>query len=171
MNFAEAVDRYIADMWSQGRMRSPSTERSYRSILKRHREDVENRDAQYVGRTDVKRTLARCPNPNTQRVGRAVLVSFYDWTMEAGYRKHNPARQTRSPKKQPTHVYRLVREEAVAMLGAARSTRERRAIYLGICAGLRMRSCADCRAPIFNEQVGYGSQLTSRRVRASGGCR
>ncbi len=116
MNFAEAVDRYIVDMWAQGRMRSPTTERSYRSILARHLEDVENRDPRYVGRTDVKRTLARWANPDTQRVGRAVLVSFYDWTMEEGYRKHNPARQTRPAKKQPTHVYRLLRDEAVAML-------------------------------------------------------
>ncbi len=57
--------------------------------------------------------------------------------MEEGYRKDNPARQTRRPKRQPTHVYRLTKSEATAMLLAASSRRERWAIYLAICAGLR----------------------------------
>jgi integrase len=57
--------------------------------------------------------------------------------MEEGYRKDNPARQTRRPKRRPTEMYRLTRDEAALMLQAAGSTRERRAIFLGICAGLR----------------------------------
>jgi integrase len=57
--------------------------------------------------------------------------------MEEGYRKDNPARQTRRPKPRPAEVYRLTRDEAVQMLGAARGIREQRAIFLGICAGLR----------------------------------
>ena len=137
MKFSEAVDLFVADMRSQGRITSDATERSYRSILVRHGEDITNRDPSYVGRDDIKRTLRRWAKPNTQRVGRAILVSFYDWTMEEGLRKDNPARQTRRPKRQATTVYRLTREEVTAMLGACRTNREQRAIYLGICAGLR----------------------------------
>lgn len=138
MKFGRAVDTYIADMRSQGRINSPATERTYRSILDRHQDDVLNRDPHYIGREDVKRTLRRWSNPNTQRVARAILVSFYDWAMEEGHRKDNPARQTRRPKRRPTNVYRLTRAEAAAMLETSLGDRrERWAIFLGICAGLR----------------------------------
>jgi integrase len=137
VKFNAAIELYVRDMRSQGRITSDATERSYRSILDRHNEDLTNRDPRYAGREDVKRTLRRWAHPNTQRVNRAVLVSFYDWTMEEGIRKDNPARQTRRPKKQPTTVYRLTRDEAVAMLLATENRRERWAIYLGICCGLR----------------------------------
>ena len=73
----------------------------------------------YVGRDDVKRTLRRWTHPNTQRKNRAILVSFYDWAMEEGYRKDNPARQTRPPKSKPPKVYRLTRAEVAAFLAAA----------------------------------------------------
>lgn len=135
---SRAIDAYIVDMRSQGRINSPATERSYRSILDRHGEDVLNRDPHYIGREDIKRTLRRWANPNTQRVGRAILISFYDWTMEEGLRKDNPARQTRRPKRRPTNVYRLTRTEAASMLAASLSSRrDSRAIHLGILAGLR----------------------------------
>lgn len=138
MKFGRRIDEYVRDLRSQGRINSDATERSYRSILDRHCEDVLNRDLHYIGREDVKRTLRRWPNPNTQRVARAILVSFYDWAVEEGYLKNNPARQTRRPKKRPTNVYRLTRAEAGAMLEASRGdTRERWAIHLGILAGLR----------------------------------
>ena len=137
MRFSEAIDQFVLDMRSQGRMTSDATERSYRSILDRHSEDIGNRDPRTVGREDCKLTLRRWPKPNTQRVGRAILVSFYDWAMEEGVRKDNPARQTRRPKKQPTTVYRLTREEATAMLAVCENWRERCAITLGVCAGLR----------------------------------
>src|SRR4051812_31991164 len=137
MKLTAAIDSFVADMWSQGHMKSPASERSYRSILVRHAEDVANRDPAYVGREDVKRTLRRWPNPNTQRTCRSILVSFYNWAMEEGLRKDNPAQQTRRPKRRPTSVYRLTQREASAMLLVARPGRERRAICLGICAGLR----------------------------------
>jgi len=135
-------------------MRSDATERSYRSILDRHNEDLSNRDPSYVGREDVKRTLRRWPNPNTQRVGRAVLVSFYDWAMEEGMRKDNPARQTRRPKKQPTTVYRLTRDEVAAMLLATETRRERWVVYLGVCCGLRNAELRGLRGRHF-ERPGY----------------
>lgn len=137
MTFRHAIDEFMADMRSQGRIRSDRTEVSYRSRLVAHAEDVGNRDPRTVGRDEVKRTLRRWAHPNTQRTAHAILASFYDWAMEEGIRKDNPARQNRRARKQPTSVYRLTRAEVVAMLDACETTRERRAIHLGICAGLR----------------------------------
>jgi integrase len=124
-------------MQGSGRLNGPRTERSYRSTLERHAADAEDRAVGDVVRDDVKRTLRRWPKPNTHRVNRSILVSFYDWTMEEGLRLDNPARQTPRPKRQPTQVYRLTRDEASGMLAAAATARERRAIHIGICAGLR----------------------------------
>jgi integrase len=137
MQFTQAIDLYIADMQAQVRLNSPSSVRGYRSTLEAHGEDVGNRDPAYVGREDVKRTLRQWPNANTQGTNRSKLVSFYDWTMEEGLRKDNPARQTRRPRRRPALKYRLTEAEALAVLDAARGTRERRAIFLGLCAGLR----------------------------------
>jgi site-specific recombinase XerD len=99
VKFSRAIDLYIADMRAEGRINSPRSERSYRGALYHHCDDLANRDPAYVGREDVKRTLRRWPHPNTQRKNRAVLVSFYDWAMEEGYRRDNPARQTRRPRR------------------------------------------------------------------------
>jgi integrase len=137
MRFDEAVDRYIDDMRTQGRLNSPSSERGYRGTLAVHGEDVSNRDPAYVGREDVKRTLRRWTHSNTQGTNRSKLVSFYAWTMEEGIRKDNPAQQTRRPRRRATERFRLTEGEAVAILRAARSARERRATFLGLCAGLR----------------------------------
>lgn len=41
LNFARAIDLYIADMRSQGRLNSASSERGYRSTLEAHAEDSE----------------------------------------------------------------------------------------------------------------------------------
>ena len=124
-------------MRSQGRLNSPSSERGYRLTLDAHAEDVGNRDPGKTGREDVKRTLRRWTHPNTQGTNRSKLVSFYDWAMEEGLRRDNPARQTRRPRRRRADAYRLTAAEAVAMLEAAQGVRERRAIFLGICAGLR----------------------------------
>lgn len=82
MKFTAAIDEYLADMKAQGRINSPRTERSYFSRLAMHADDVSNRDPRATGRQDVKRTLRRWSHPNTQANARAILVSFYDWTME-----------------------------------------------------------------------------------------
>ena len=137
MKFSRAIDLYIADMRSEGRINSAASERGYRGTLGHHCDDIKNRDPSYVGREDVKRTLRRWTHPNTQRKNRAVLVSFYDWAMEEGYRNDNPACQTRRPKSKPPKVYRLTRAEAAAFLSAAQTVRERRIAHLGICAGVR----------------------------------
>jgi site-specific recombinase XerD len=137
MRFDQAIEEYIADRRGQGRLNSASSERGYRSTLAAHGKDVSNRDPAYVGRSDVKRTLRRWPNPNTQGTNRSKLVSFYDWMVEEGHRKDNPARATSKPKRRPAAKYRLTETEALAVLNAARGERERRAVFLGLCAGLR----------------------------------
>jgi site-specific recombinase XerD len=137
MRFYQAIDRYVDDMISEGTFGSPRTVRTYRSTLVVHADDVGNRDPRYVGREDVKRTLARWTHPSTQSVNRSKLVAFYDWFMQEGYRKDNPARATRPPKRRPKAKYRLSESEVLALLDAVRSQREARAIFLGVCAGLR----------------------------------
>ncbi len=137
MKLTTAIDEFIADWRAQGRIRSPLTERTYRDVLELHAQDAGNRDPRTIGRVDVKRTLARWENQNTRRSRHAALTSFYDWTMEEGIRKDNPARQVRRSRRQPVSVYRLTRAEAAAMMAATRTVYERRIVHIGICAGLR----------------------------------
>lgn len=137
MKFSDALDEFIRDYRAAGRINSPATERSYRSILGRHMDDISNRDPRTVGREDIKTTLARWPKPNTQRVGRSVLMSFYTWAVEEGHRPNNPVAQTRRPKKQPTTVYRMTLGEVQAFLAAPENVIETRCAYLGVCAGGR----------------------------------
>jgi site-specific recombinase XerD len=137
VKFNLAIDLYLADMRSQGRLTSDGSERAYRDTLYLLGDEVSNRDPRTINRDDVKSVLRRWSHPNTQRKNRSVLVSFFDWLMEEGHRKDNPARQTRRPKTRPAEVYRLTLGEVTRMLTSARVTRERRAIFLGICAGLR----------------------------------
>ena len=118
MKFADAIDAYVRDMWVDGAFRSERSERSYRSVLCRHLEDVGNRDPAYIGVEDVKRTLGRWRNTNTKRTA-GPLMSFYRWTVQAGIRRDNPVERTKRLKKQPTDIYRLTRAEAVALLLAA----------------------------------------------------
>jgi integrase/recombinase XerD len=137
MKFAEAIDLYIADMRTEGRINSPATETNYRITLNAHADDVSNRDPRTTSRDDVKRTLARWPHPNTQRKNRSILVSFYRWAMEEGHRKDNPAEQTRRPRGRKAQVYRMTLAETTRFLAAAHTARERRVAYLGTCAGIR----------------------------------
>lgn len=137
MKFSVAIDDFIADWRAQGRLTSDGSERAYRDALMRHADDVGNRDPAYTNRNDVRQTLRRWTHPNTQANRRAILASFYDWCMEEGLRPDNPARQTPRPRKRKAQVYRLTRDEAVRVLQACDTPRERRAIYLMACAGLR----------------------------------
>ena len=137
MKFSTAIDDYLRDSRDWGRINSPGTEHSYLHVLSCHAEDCGARGPLMTDREDVKLTLRRWPNPNTQRVHRSILVSFYDWMVEEGHRPDNPARATPRAKRRPTSVYRLTRDEVVAMAQAASDARERRAIYLGLFAGLR----------------------------------
>lgn len=137
MKFSQAIELYVADMRRYGRINSDRTEDSYRHRLYKHGEDIANRDPRTVGRNDIKRTLSRWESANTQRNAHAILISFYDWSMEEGIRKDNPARQVRKAKKRETSVYRLTRDEVVALIDACQTERERRIIVLGVCVGAR----------------------------------
>lgn len=137
MRFSEAVDLFVADMVADGRFNSPLTERSYRDTLTRHADDVGNRDPRLTGRDDCTVTLRRWRQPNTRGVHRSHLVSFYDWCLETGLRKDNPARQTRRPRTRKPTVYRLTRDEVRAFRAAARPGRERRIADFGLLTGLR----------------------------------
>jgi site-specific recombinase XerD len=97
----------------------------------------EERKQQLTGRNDVKRTLGRWKHPNTQANRHAILQRFYDWCMEEGYRKDNPARQVTRARKRKAQVYRMTQDEVRAFLEAAKSQREKRVAYLGVCFGFR----------------------------------
>src|SRR4051794_37635837 len=111
MKFRTAIDLYVRDMWASGRFTSKRSEVSYRACLNRHADDVDNRDPRYVGREDIKKTLAHWTKPNTQRVNRSALMSFYKWTVEENHRTTNPVEQTRRPRRQPVNRYRLTAAE------------------------------------------------------------
>jgi integrase/recombinase XerD len=150
-------------MRAEGRINSPATERDYRYCLSLHGEDVDNRDPRYTSRDDVKRTLKRWSNPNSQSKYRSILISFYDWLVEEGLRPHNPARQTRRARRRKPEVNRLTRQEAVAMLRAARGARERRVAFLGLLAGARRQELLDLKGDAFDRDgwiriVGKGSR-------------
>lgn len=140
MRFSVAIDLFIEEMQRRGRINSEPTERSYRDRLDKHAEDVGNRDPRKTGRADVKTTLRRWPRANTQYVAHAILASFYDWAMTdlEPPRRDNPARQVARAKRTKTAVYRLTRQEVVAILDASQADRrERYVAHLGACAGLR----------------------------------
>jgi integrase len=137
VKFTTAIDEFIADKRSEGRINSDRTEAGYRLTLEAHAADVGNRDPRTVGREDVKRTLRRWEHPNTQAYNRAVLVSFYRWTVQEGRRPFNPAEQTRAPKRRKPSVYRLTRAEAIRMMRACDTERERRVVFIGLLAGAR----------------------------------
>lgn len=152
MRFSEAIDLYIDDMRRYGRLNSDRSEDAYRRTLYVHGEDIGNKDPRVIGRNQIKTTLARWSHPNSQRRGHAVLISFYDWAMEEGLRKDNPARQVRKAKKRETSVYRLTRDEVVRLMDACRNERERRVIYLGLCAGLRNQEMRGLRGEHFQRE-------------------
>ena len=150
----EAIDEYFRDKLDAGQINSPRTVRSYRSRLECHMDDIDNRDPRYTTRDDVKQTLRRWTHPNTQANARAILVSFYRWTVEEGLRTDNPAEQTRRPKKRPASVYRLRRAEAAAIMQAARTARERRIVYLGLLVGARNQELRGLQLHHFTKQAG-----------------
>jgi hypothetical protein len=76
----------------QGRLTSLGSERAYRDTLYLLADEVGNRDPRTVTRNDVKRVLRRWTHPNTQRNNRSVFISFFDWSMEEGYRKDSSPR-------------------------------------------------------------------------------
>lgn len=140
MKFMKTIDAYVKSMWSDGRFTSGRTEDGYRGTLNLLAETVGGRDPAGLDRDDLKRFLSRWDhpiNPNTKGLHRSHCVSFFDWMLEEGLRLDNPARQTRRPRKRPPQVYKLTRSEVAALRDAVRTTRERRALDLGLFVGLR----------------------------------
>lgn len=163
MKLTAAIDAYIEDMRLDGWINSPATERDYRGALMAHAEDVANRDPRYTSREDVKRTLSRWAHPNSRGKQRSIFVSFYDWLVEEGLRPHNPARQTRRTKRRASAVYRLTSEETVALLGATRGRRERRAIWArGYALGSETLSFEGCRAGTSTDRASSGKPILPR---------
>lgn len=140
MRFSQAVDLYIEDLRRMARITSPHSELAYRTKLSFFAEDVNNRDPSKVGREDVKRFLSRWPHPNSQAQAHAILASFFDYALEEGWRKDNPARQVRRARTRRPTVYRMTREEVLRFLRASNDPgrrRDRWVAHLGCCAGLR----------------------------------
>lgn len=137
MRFDHTVDRFIQAKRQRGDINSPTSERLYRSVLDAHAYDVGQRDPATTTREHILVTLSRWDNPNTASKRLSVLKSFYKWCVQEGVRKDNPADQVPAIRSRPTSVYRLSRDEVRALLGAARTTREKRIVFLGTCAGLR----------------------------------
>lgn len=152
MRFTVAIDQFVQDMQAQGKLRTVKSERSYRDTLRLHAEQVGNRDPRTTNRQDVKDTLRQWAHPNTQRVRRAYLISFYRWLVQEGIRKDNPAEQTRAPRSLRPQVYRLTLTETQRIMVAASTPRERRAIFLGVCAGLRAQELQGLQGRHFTRQ-------------------
>lgn len=139
MKFGAAVEIYVRDQFRAGAFNSRHTELAYRDKLRRFQEHVGNRDPRTIGRTDVKTFLGNWSG-NSQRHAHAILASFFDFAMEEGWRKDNPARQVRRARAKPPAVARLTRDEVVRFLDASKQPGRRRdkwAAHLGCCAGLR----------------------------------
>jgi integrase len=129
---------------------------------------VNNRDPAYTNREDVKRTLARWPHPNRRSKNRAILVSFYRWMVEDGYRPANPAEQTKRPRRRKPSRYRLTTNETLTVLAAVRGERERRLIYLGVCAGLRRGELIGMQGRHFRRPGWVCPRISARATRNAG---
>jgi len=137
MKFGRAVDLFIADWRSEGRINSPLTERIYRGKLDHLTETVDNRDPAKVGANDLKRALGRWDG-ESRRQAHAIYRSFFRWAMTEDIRDNNPADKVRQTRPKPPQIARLTREEGARLLVASRPMRrDRWLVHLGCCAGLR----------------------------------
>jgi integrase/recombinase XerC len=142
LTFGAAVDSYVRDQQTFGRFKGVNTALRYRAVLRMHHEDVgARRGPLRTDREDVKRTLARW-HGNSQYSAHSCLISFYDWLMQEGLRKENPARQVHRTKLQRPSVYRITRAEAAAMMDACVTVVDRRIIYIGLLTGARVGELA-----------------------------
>lgn len=141
MRLAVAIDRFIADWRSEGRINSANTERDYRRVLNAHADDCGDWEVGSTDRSMVMATLRRWEHPNSRRQAHAILNSFYDWSIEEGHRSTvSPARQVRRTRPRPVHVYRPTVAEVVRIMDAVSAPelrRERWVVFLGLLAGLR----------------------------------
>ena len=140
--FDRAIELFLEDMFSLGRLTTDHSIAEYRRTVRKHAEDAGGARPDATTRDHIKQTLRRWSHPNTKRRKRSMLVSFYDWMVEEGLRSDNPARQIRAPRGREPRVRRLTLDETRAFLAAADGRIERRMAYLAACAGLR---CSELR--------------------------
>jgi site-specific recombinase XerD len=141
-DFERAVELFLEDMVALGRLNTQRSVAEYRRTVRKHADDAGGAHPDATTRDEIKTTLRRWSHPNTKRRKRTMLVSFYDWTVEEGFRPDNPARQIRAPRGREPRVRRLTLDEVRAILAAARGRTERRMAFLATCAGLR---CSELR--------------------------
>lgn len=150
MKWDTAIDAFLEHMKGAGRINSPGSERAYRDTLRRHAEDCERDDPRESTYEDALRTLARWPHPNTKRNWHAIISSFSGWMVRHRHRKDNPADQIERAKKRKPEAPRLRQDEALAMLAACETARERRGWFAELPRGpawraMRMRCGAHSR--------------------------
>src|ERR687887_402187 len=141
-NFDRAIELFLEDMFALGRLNTEHSIAEYRRTVLKHAEDARGARPDATTRSEVKVTLRRWSHPNTKRRKRTMLVSFYDWMVEEGFRPDNPARQVRAPRGREPRGRRLTLDEVRAFLAAASGRSERRMAFLATCAGLR---CSELR--------------------------
>lgn len=139
MNFDRAIDLYLTDRQRTGHHTSPDTTRTNRFFLDALARDINNRDPSLVGHHEIKDTLSRWPNPNTYGQARTAVNGLYKWLVAEGHCKTNPVDRIQAPRKRRPQHNQLTRAEVRAIMDACRTDRERRAIYLTACSGLRNR--------------------------------
>lgn len=138
MDLTRLIDAYIDDQRATGRFTSERTAYAYRRILYMHADDAGNRAVQFIGKEDIRTTLRRWENPNTQRTNHAILASFYTWCIEEGHRTNSPAAQVRRAKPRQKRQPIPTDAEVTAMRAAAWPNRRLRwAIETLVWTGLR----------------------------------
>ena len=105
--FERAIELFVEDMFALGRLTTERSIAEYRRTVRKHAEDAAGARPDATTRDEVKLTLRRWSHPNTKRRKRTMLVSFYDWAVEEGFRPDNPARQVRAPRGREPRVRRL----------------------------------------------------------------
>ena len=120
MRFAKAIDAFLSDYESEGRINSAHTRLAYQTKLDHLATVVDNRDPAKVGPADVKQALTRWDG-NSRRQAHAIYRSFFRWAMTEEIRPTNPAEMVRSTRGRAPQVARLTREETARLLTASQS--------------------------------------------------
>src|SRR5919198_1253312 len=136
-NFDRAIELFLEDMFALGRLNTEHSIAEYRRTVLKHAEDARGARPDATTRSEVKVTLRRWSHPNTKRRKRTMLVSFYDWMVEEGFRPDNPARQVRAPRGREPRGRRLAPDGVRALHAPPRGGGERRMAFFPACAGLR----------------------------------
>lgn len=132
------IDRWIEDSRADGRIGSAATEESYRFALGKLGEDTGNADPATITRAQVKRTLARWPNPKTRKQRHSALTSFFDWCVYEGICEKSPAREVKPVRLKADTKTRLTRSEVLRLLDAAAANRrDRWAVNIMLYTGAR----------------------------------